>query len=152
MNETPSKLYKTIGTLAIIGGATFSAFSAKMPSTFAMWATAYLVLVVGVVQVFFGITVAQLLPKNAHKLLYWVFGLFNVGNAIVIISTALKYNGHEQHVLFTVLGGVLVLASLTLLAWHMRLARPSWMKVLTYVVVATLGVSVFVGCILAGWK
>jgi len=151
MNETPSKLYKITGTLAIIAGATLSAFSAKTPSTFAMWATAYLVLVVGVAQVFFGIAIVKILPKNTTKLLYCFYALFNTGSALVISSTALKYADYSDHMFMAVSGSALIIAALSLLTWHMRHAKPSLLKLATFVVLITLIVSVGIGLVLATW-
>jgi hypothetical protein len=76
--------------LALLGGGVLSAAMAHAPSRTAMWAVAYLVLVVAVVQAVLGVGQAWLLrqpPAARLCTLQWL--VFNLGNAGVITGTVL---------------------------------------------------------------
>ncbi len=143
------RTYTVTGVLAIVAGGVLSAFFAKQPSTFAMWASAYLVLIVGIAQIFLGGVIAKLGRKGKERLAYTVFGLFNVGNALVIGSTAIKYAELGGNIPLTIVGSVLFVAALVLLGWHVHGAKPSQLKVWTYIVITALALSTPVGLFLA---
>jgi hypothetical protein len=144
-----TRVYIAMGALAIIASGVMSAFLAKQPSTFAMWASAYLVLVVGVTQVFLGLVHAKLASSSSAWQAYWVFGLFNVGNALVIAGTAAKYAGLGWNMSITAIGSVLLVAALVLFGWQIRRAEVSRLKIGTYVVIIGLALSTPVGLLLA---
>lgn len=76
--------------LALLGGGVLSAAMAHAPSRTAMWAVAYLVLVVAVVQAVLGVGQAWLLrrpPAARLCALQWL--AFNAGSAGVIAGTVL---------------------------------------------------------------
>lgn len=152
MNSTVKldRVYALTGVAAIIIGASVSAFTAKQPSTLAMWASAYLVLVVGVAQIFLASVVAQLMQTSSRKLLYQMFALFNAGNILVILSSVLKYSGYDKHVTLTIMGAITLMAAMGWLGWLLRSAKASRLKTWTYVMLLLLISSALVGIVLAG--
>ena len=145
----PTSVFLIAGVLAIIAGGMLSAFMAKHPNTFAMWAAAYLVLVVGVSQVFFGVALKRLVPTISARFAYSICGLFNIGNALVVAGTAIKYSGFNWNIPVTAAGsGVLAIALILLLACVYR-ARGSWLKVWMYLVIMALIFSIPIGLLLA---
>lgn len=152
MNSTVKldRVYALTGVAAIIIGASVSAFTAKQPSTLAMWASAYLVLVVGVAQIFLASVVAQLMQASSRKLLYQMFALFNAGNILVILSSVLKYSGYENHVMVTTVGAALVIAALGEFGWQLRRAKASQLRTWAYAMIALLIVTALIGIFLAG--
>lgn len=141
--------YLLTGIAAIIAGGLVSAFLAKQPSTFAMWASAYLVLVVGLVQVFLGVVPAQ--PHTATEMgqTFWAYGLFNVGNILVIISTGMKYAHHGGNVPVTIVGSLILVVGLAMLGWRMRHTPASLRKNMSYVVIIGIALSALAGMFLA---
>lgn len=80
--------FLAIGLAAILVGGLVAAAVAHAPSRNMVWMVAYLVLVVGLAQVAFGVGQAALSAKRVSLL--WVtteFLLFNIGNAGVITGT-----------------------------------------------------------------
>lgn len=150
MNRRVASLYTTTGAVAVIVGGVLSAFTAKQPTTFAMWASAYLVLVAGVAQVVFGTLLLQPIAKKINRTqLYIAYGLFNVGNTVVVASTGMKYAGVDWNIAVNMAGAILVLVGLLLFGWCIRAVAPSIMKSSTYGVVALLVASIPLGVILA---
>lgn len=82
--------FVALGALAIIAGGLTAAAVAHRPAQSLVWMSAYLVLVVGVVQIIFGAGQARLAsaPPGAGLVIaeWWVF---NLGNAAVIAGTLL---------------------------------------------------------------
>lgn len=144
-----NRLYGLTALGAVIVGASLAAFGAKSPTTLAMWASAYLVLVVGVAQGWFGVALARLVKSSSQWLTVWVYGLFNTGNLAVIVSTMLKYNDHRQHLVLTTLGAVLVNIAMILLARQLWFSRSSLIKLLTYSIIVLLMTSSLLGLVLA---
>lgn len=107
------EVFHALAILAIISGGVISAFTARRPTRFAMWATAYLVLVVGVIQAGFVISWHSLmLPASWPAIL--AFSLFNIGNGAVIYGRWLK--GKKEAARYTVcLGGALIAISMVIL-------------------------------------
>jgi len=124
-----------------------SAFSARQPNTFAMWASAYLVLVAGVVQIFLSLASERL--ASGIKSSYIAFGLFTIGNTLVIAGSAIKYAKLGWNMPVTVIGSALLVVSLALLGWIFRKAKWSPLKICVYTVLIGLIVSVLVGLVLA---
>lgn len=118
------ELFETIGLLAIAAGGLLAAFSAGHPSRLASWTSAYLVLVVGLVQ--FGLAVGwQRLGGPAAGVTVAAFLLYNLGNAAVIGGRILK--GRSLQALRLVrLGGALLAISMLALIWSIRHATASW--------------------------
>lgn len=142
-----AKMYQSTGILAVLLGGVLSAFTAKQPTTFAMWASAYLVLVMGAAQVLFGSAMVDV--RHSARRLYAAWGLFNIGNILVIVSTGMKYAGIEGNIAVTAAGSVLIGVGLLLYGWCIRAQRSSRLKWYAYGVAALLIVSLPIGMILA---
>ncbi|TXG76232.1 hypothetical protein E6Q11_05010 [Candidatus Dojkabacteria bacterium] len=81
--------FSCLAILAIIAGGVVSAFSAKKPTRFMMWMTAYLVLIAGIVQI--GLIFGWYLLDIAFTApVIIAFILYNLGNISVIIGRAMK--------------------------------------------------------------
>lgn len=99
-----------VGGAAITAAGVVSAATAFAPSYLASWAVAFLVLVAGVAQVTLGIGQALLASRLlARTLIISEVLLFNLGCAGVLLGQLLALR------VFTVLGSLLLVASLALL-------------------------------------
>jgi len=77
-----------LASLGIIGGGLLSAVTAHSPTQSASWASAYLVLVVGVASGGLGYGLLTLAPQPATPLRTWVeFLTWVLGNAGVLVGT-----------------------------------------------------------------
>lgn len=142
--------FVAIGMVAVIAGGTLSAFTAKQPTTFAMWASAYLVLVMGVVQAGFGVMLARMVREVSRKLLYAALVLFNVGSLGVIASSAMKYGLLPgNRVLVISIGSALLLAGLAIFGYLARSAEQSKVKLLFYITLVGIAICVPIGILLA---
>lgn len=135
-----------MGGAGAIAGGVLAAATAYAPTFHASWATAYLVLVVGVAQVGLGVGQAVLperVPSAATVM--WEFLLFNLGNVGVLIGGVLNIHW------LTDIGGLLLLPPLVmmLLSVRRRGARPRWVAIAYLVLIAILLVSIPTGLILA---
>lgn len=149
-NFSLNRWFWATGLVAILLGGGLSAFAADAPTSLAMWVSAYLVLVVGAAQLFLGLSVAQLAPKSPWRQVGWVYGLFNTGNLLILTSTVSKYSDFELHLVVTILGSVLIVASMGRLVWLIRGAKSSWLKATTFGLAALLSISSLFGVVLAG--
>lgn len=114
-------LFGTLGITAVVAGGLLAAFSARRPTRLKAWVSAYLVLVVGIIQ--FGLAVGwQRLGGHDAQAALVAFGLYNAGNAAVVAGTSLC---RRLPVLVKAGGGALGLA-MALLAWTARGVAPSW--------------------------
>ncbi len=141
--------YVAAGIAAIVAGGVVSAFSARHPNTFAMWASAYLVLVAGVAQICLGLALERLASSSSNKLGYAAFGLLVAGNVFVITGSAVKYAGLEWNMPVTATGSVLLVAALALVGWAIRGAKRSRLKAGAYVGIVGLAVCIPIGLVLA---
>ncbi|MBN9609205.1 MAG: hypothetical protein BGO26_03935 [Actinobacteria bacterium 69-20] len=148
--------YLFAGAVCIIGGGVLAAATAYASTEKTAWATAYLVLVGGVAQVFLGAAVSWLTPKAPARNAWLAWAGWNIGNAGVLTGqlTAL--------IALTDVGTALLVASLVLVlaSGHgvgsgLRAAaatthrlRPR-MLLAFRIVVVLLAVSMVVGVILA---
>lgn len=99
---------------AIIAGGVISAFTARHPTRPTSWVSAYLVLVVGVIQL--GLVVAwQQLGHLETALAACAFISYNLGNIGVIVGTLLKQRARYYCVLVDIGGALLALAMILLL-------------------------------------
>ena len=142
-------LFVGTGIAAILAGGVLSAFSAKSPTTLAMWASAYLVLVVGVAQVCFGLSLEQLAKKSRAAVIYWVFGLFNLGNMLVILGSVVKYSDLDWNMSLTLLGSTSLVVSLVLLGGVIHQAAKSQLRAMLYTTIVLLVLCIPIGIILA---
>lgn len=150
MQRPSTRLYVAAGVAAIVAGGVVSAFSARHPNTFAMWASAYLVLVAGVAQICLGFALERLASSN--KLGYATFGLLVAGNAFVIAGSAVKYAGLGWNMPVTATGSALLVVALSFIGWAIRNAKRSRLKAGAYVVIVGLAVCIPIGLVLAQQK
>lgn len=110
-----SRPFVLLGGAAIIAGGLVAAAVAHQPVRQLVWLSAYLVLIVGVVQIVFGTGQAWLLPQPPSS--RWVAGewlLFNLGNAGVVAGTL------AEHLALVCVGAGLLAASIALFAFNTR--------------------------------
>lgn len=72
------------GTAYTIVGGLLAAATAYVTTEKTAWATAYIVLIGGVVQIALGAALANLAPKASESTRWLVFALFNLGNLGVL--------------------------------------------------------------------
>ena len=142
-----NKLYALTGTIAVIAGACISAFGAKTPTTLAMWASAYLVLVVGVAQVCFALALGR---AKHNTTLYWAYWLFNGGSVLTIAATIAKYSGVANYMVATVAGAVLIIAGMAVLLRLLSKQPHTRITISAIIIAALLAVSSLVGVVLSG--
>lgn len=110
--------FAVIAGLAIILGGVLSAVVALHPTRHPVWASAYLVLVVGVAQFLLAFGQSQLAAKPTNVVLItieWI--VWNFGNAIVIYGTFVYSTA------LVIVGSILMAISLALFAYGTRHAR-----------------------------
>jgi len=137
------EFFGIVAALAIVTGGTISAFTARRPTRFAMWVTAYLVLIVGVVQ-------AGLLfgwQQLGSPLLGWAataFVLYNLGNIGVIAGRWLK--GKESWARYIVYGGGALLGIAMLILGGLSLTVTfSWVHAILLAFIVIILVSMPIG-------
>lgn len=132
-----------VGALAIVGGGTVAAAMAHAPSRKLMWAVAYLVLVVGVMQAVLGIGQALLvICETAASIRALECVMFNLGNAGVIVGTLLSFWP-------LVLAGTLLFAlALAIFLQATRCAKAGWLIRAYRVLIVCIGGSAIVGLVL----
>lgn len=135
-----------MGVAGAVAGGVLAAATAYSPTFHASWATAYLVLVVGVAQVGLGVGqafMAEQVPSAA--IVTSEFLLFNLGNAAVLVGAILDTNW------LTDVGGLLLLPPLVmmLLSVRRRSAGPRVAVVAYRTLMVVLLVSIPTGLVLA---
>lgn len=148
-DTTTLKLYGGTGLAAIIVGGVLAAFCAKNPTTPAVWASAYLVLVLGVLQAFFGVTLKHLAGKSVRTAVDWAWGGYNAGSLLVMYSTLLKYE-HMNHLPYLYTGSALLVLAMFSMLYATKSAPESRLKLVFYVLVAIILISVPSGLVLSG--
>jgi len=139
--------FSALAIIAIITGGMLSAFSARTPSRFIMWATAYLVLVVGIVQL--GLVFGWQLLELPHTLIgVSAFILFNLGNSAVLWGRWLKGRKESARIIVYI-GGVLLAISMMLLGGAALSAHPSWALFPFLTLVVIVLVSMPIGLVLS---
>lgn len=140
-------LFGTVGILAIVSGGLLAAFSANRPTRFKIWASAYLVLVVGVIQL--GLAIGwQQLGMSSEIPAVPAFIIYNLGNICVVYGTVQKQHLHKPTVLVNI-GGALLATSMLLLLWTARTAEASWALTWFVALVIVILVSMPVGLTLS---
>lgn len=147
-STVPLWTFTLCGVLAILAGGLLAAFSAKKPTRQASWASAYLVLIVGLAQAIIGVI---LYAVNARAMMYAIvlaFVAFNLGNVGVVIGTDGRYRNKGYRKLVDVGSVLLVVSMLGLLgtAWN---APFSWQLVILYVIIAVILVTMPIGLVLS---
>ncbi|MGH9083193.1 MAG: hypothetical protein ACRDWN_07605 [Acidimicrobiales bacterium] len=135
-----------VGGLAIFAGGCLSAAGGEAPSRHLSWASAYLVLVWGLAQVFLG-GIQPLVTSSAlsGRLVTAQLAAFNLGNAAVLAGTLSRIPAALGA------GSAFLLASLALFAWATRSSERNrrLLVVVNRLVLVALAVSVPVGAALA---
>jgi hypothetical protein len=137
-------LFDSLGFLAIAAGGCLVAFSAKKPTRLINWTSAYLILIVGLVQVGFGHSLNYL----AHGASIWLpilaFAAYNFGNFGVILGTVQKYKGSKTTPLVNI-GGLLLATSMVIMLAMVWGSSRSWQLVIFVIASLTILVSMPIG-------
>jgi len=142
-------IFFAVGVLTVIAGGVLSAYGAKRPSRFRMWASAYLVLIAGAVQC--GLAHGWRQLEEPHELLATLAFLFyNLGNLYVVLGTKLKGQSTYSFSLVGVGSGLLA-AAMVLLLWSVHDSRISWTLGWFVALVLVVLVSMPVGLMLS-WR
>lgn len=140
-------VFSVLSILAIVLGGLISAFSARKPTRFTSWVSAYLVLVVGVIQLGLVTMWHQLgQPENAIALAAFLF--YNLGNLGVITGTMSKKTLSYYPVLVN-LGGILIALAMALLLLAIRSLSFSGALVVFVVLAVIILVSMPIGLVLS---
>jgi len=139
--------FSALGLGAIVAGGIFSAFSARHPTRFAMWLTAYLVLIVGLIQL--GLIAGwQQLHLATSAIIIACFAFYNIGNAAVVIGRWLK--GKRNEARFGVyIGSGLLIVSMLFLGGTALGAGMSWTLVWFLALIIVVIASAPIGVILS---
>jgi predicted acyltransferase len=136
--------FALIGSGCVVVGGLVAAATAHVPSEHALWAVAYVVLIMGVAQIALGCGQAWLPTRvpSPRALTAQLLG-WNAGNAAVLAGTL------SGLVPLTDVGGVLLVCTLVLLLRGTRGAEPGWLLRAYRLLVTVLAVSIPIGLILA---
>lgn len=136
-----------VAIVAIVAGGVISAFSARRPSRFVMWLTAYLVLVVGIVQI--GLVFSyRLMNLPTEWPIALGFILFNLGNLAVMFGRWLKgRSSRARFIVYT--GGILLAIAMIIMGGLAFTVSFSWTQVLFLSLVIIILVSMPIGLILS---
>lgn len=136
-----------LGVLAILAGGLISAFTASNPSRTSVWLSAYLVLVVGIIQL--GLIDAWYrLGRPQVVVTLLAFILYNLGNASVISGTILKTKVKYSSLLVK-FGGVLIGLAMAFLLYSIKHAHISWALVEFITLTLTILISMPIGLTLS---
>lgn len=144
-NEISLWTFVTLGILAILASGFLMAFSAKKPSRLISWASAYLVLIVGLAQALIGIILYAINKDPAVLLVVLAFVTYNLGNAAVLVGTIFK----KQYKWLVDISGIFLVVSMVSLAFLADHATLSWQLVCLYVIIVTILVTMPVGLTLS---
>lgn len=150
MKKNSGNIFIVFGSSAVIAGGLVSAFTAHSAEYYTAWAVAYLVLVVGVVQIALGLGVKYLAKKEpTFKQTLATFLLFNLGNAAIMTSTILYYTSVTNGSYLVPIGSLLIAAAMVLFLWFVKGARKSIWRTLYYALLCLVLVSVILGLFLS---
>jgi len=136
-----------VAALAVVGGGMLSAAMAHAPCRTAMWAVAYLVLVVGVVQAVLGVGQALLSqqgPGARIRAVEWL--AFNAGNTGVIAGTVVSSWP------LVLAGTLLFVLALAIFLHATRTARRGWPAHAYRLLIVCMGGSAIVGLLLSATR
>jgi hypothetical protein len=137
------------GAAAVLAGGALSAALASRAGYLTSWATAYLVLVVGAVQIALGLGVDRLTShRPSIRPLMIAFLLFNLGNAATIGGTVAKHTSGGNTNLVDLGGALIGLAMLLFIYLVRRAATTKWL-IAYRVLVALVLFSSIIGLVLA---
>jgi hypothetical protein len=150
MKNSSANLFIVFGAAAIIAGGLLSAFSAHSAEYFTAWSVAYIVLVVGVVQVALGLGVRHLAPRApSFTSTLTAFLLFNLGNAAIITSTVLYYTSVHNISYLVPIGSISIASAMVLFVRFVRGAKKSLWSRAYYALLCVVLVSVIAGLFLS---
>lgn len=140
-------IFEAIGFLAIAAGGFLAAFSARNPSRMVLWASSYLVLIVGLAQIGLGYSLARL---QLHSLttVYVAMTLFNFGNALVLLGTIRNYHKLAKNEMVKIGSTCLCIAMLLLLSIQ-NYTRFSWPLVWFVALALVIVASAYLGTMMA---
>lgn len=138
-------VFGLLGLFAIASGGSLMAFTAKRPSRKTAWASAYLVLIVGLMQAGLGAGLYHLAPNAANSLVLVAFGLFNLGNAGVLVGTIYK----SRLAILVNAGAVFIAAAVLIMMQLIKNASPSWQLIVFYALIIIILVSMSIGLVLS---
>lgn len=140
-------IFSALSILAIIAGGLISAFSAQRPTRFTSWVSAYLVLVVGVIQLSL-VSLWHSLGQPEVAAVWLALLTFNLGNFSVIVGTLRKKKAGRHHGLVN-LGGLLIALAMLLLLAAVRNAKMSWASAGFIILTVVILVSMPIGLMLS---
>lgn len=143
-------IFSTLSVLAIVAGGLISAFSARKPTRATAWASAYLVLVVGIIQLGL-ISVWYRLTQPEATEVFVALLVYNLGNASVIAGTILKKRVEYYRILVNV-GGALIGLAMVLLLVAVRGSQASWVLAEFIGLAAAILISMPIGLMLSAKK
>ena len=139
-------IFFTLSLLAITAGGVISAFTARKPSRLTSWVSAYLVLVVGIIQ--FGlVSLWNQLGQPGDTITLLAFIAYNLGNLAVVIGTILKRKAALVN-----LGGMLIALAMVLfltIPWGTKL---SWALIGWIALAVVILVSMPIGLVLSSLR
>lgn len=139
-------IFFTLSLLAITAGGVISAFTARKPSRLTSWVSAYLVLVVGIIQ--FGlVSLWNQLGQPGGTITLLAFIAYNLGNLAVVIGTILK-----RRAALVNLGGMLIALAMVLfltIPWGTKL---SWALIGWIALAVVILVSMPIGLVLSSLR
>lgn len=142
-NDKLTWYFGILAALAIIFGGCVAAFSAHAPTQPLVWASAYLVLIVGVAQAALVYSLRSLANTSPAHQVAIAFSTYNLGNLGVL-------GGTLTNTLWVVnTGGALLVVSLLICIYVVRKSPRSWLLWVFYLVVTTLLISIPIGLFLA---
>lgn len=142
------RLFFVTGSTAILIAGLLSAFSAHTPSEFIMWACAYLILIVGGVQLLIGYVPSKQRSMPSRSLAWAIYLSFNMGSIAVLFGTAIKTVSPIAPYLVGV-GGLAVAISLVFCLLSARRLPASLLTTSYVIILGTVLISVPIGLILS---
>lgn len=137
----------SLSVLAIIVGGVISAFTARKPSQLTAWLSAYLVLVVGTVQL--GLIVGwRELGSPHYDSMAGALILYAVGNTAVVAGTLLK-GRNKLSLPIVVAGSVLLGMAMVGLLYATRGAPISWIFIGFILLTSSILISMPIGVVLS---
>lgn len=140
--------FSALSVLAIVAGGVLSAFSARRPTRQTAWASAYLVLIVGIIQLGL-VAIWRGLGHPGAVATACALLIYNLGSGGVIVGTLLKARLRHYRALVN-LGGGLIAAAMVLLLLAVAKSRASLPLAEFIALVIVILVSMPVGLVLSG--
>lgn len=140
-------IFSAASVLAIAAGGLLAAFSARKPDKLKIWMSAYLVLIVGLVQLGL-VTAWQATGATDFRLALAAFVMYNLGNGCVLLGTMYK-TGFRNYSLVVNFGGLALAAAMVLLLVSVRDLQASWTLAGFIALVLVILVSMPIGLVMS---